>query len=272
MSQAPFPSASLLSEGLLEQQLKSKHNYDGPADHESTQNAVQLKPTVDIKPSLPHSKTEAITANETPHTVVDTNDDARTMSLDITSETKLPQSPSSTDDGTPKPIDIPTPRQSQNDEWIIEGSGDTDDETLNWLEQELEKQKLGNGTSTSTKISLLKQKHSTWPLRAGEEDKPRQKLTTSRLDDRVVVHRGFGNFLISPQPATPEDKRTSFPPLSNAYYDLTTYGLDPKVHKKPPKTIVVDESGAPADRKSQNCELQTLDGNLSGMFEGPNIG
>lgn len=275
MSQAPFPSASLLTEGLLEQRLKTRQIPEAPTYDESIQDQddVKLEPAIDIQSSLPCSQAEAIVIKETSHTGGDdTSDEAGAVPLDITSETKLPEPSTPTDSGTPKPIDIPRPSH-KSDEWATIDSDGTDDKTLNWLEKEIAKQDLGKDTTTFKKASVLKQKHGTWPLLPGEKERSPRKYIYSEPDRNVVVHRGFGDFA-RPRSAALDETRTSFPPLSNESYHLTTYGLDPKARKLPKRIVLGKKRAlvAPRDPMGADGESQTLDGNVSGMLERPNMG
>ena len=266
MSQAPFPCASLLTEGLIEERLGNKQTSAAPTDAERAQPDVQREPAINIQSDLPHSQTEAIAIKESPHTGTDTRGDAGPVPLDITSETNLLEQSTSTGSGKPK-ASYEGPRLSKSDGWTTATSGETDDETLNWLEKELAKQTLDKDPSKSKEVPVKKQKQAGWPLSSGAEERPPQKLISSGPDE-VVVHRGFGDFPL-PRSAALDERRTSFPPLSNASYDLTTYGLDPKVRKKSSIGIVVDENNAPvasADPTGTDGESHTLDGNLSGML------
>lgn len=270
MSQAPLSFASLLTEGLLEQRLKTRQIPEAPTDDESIQDQdqddVKLEPAIDIQPCLTPSQTEAAAIKEIAHTDDhDTRDETRTVPLDITSETKLPEPSTSTDSGTPKPIDIPRPSH-KSDEWATIYSDDIEDKTLNWLEKEIVKQVLEKDTTTFNKASVLKQKHGTWPLLPGEKERSPWKYIYSEPDRNVVVHRGFGGFAL-PRSAALDETRTSFPPLSNESYHLTTYGLDPKAQKLSKRIVLGKKSAlvAPTDPTGTDGESQTLDGNVSGM-------
>ncbi|OBT88130.1 hypothetical protein VE02_03528 [Pseudogymnoascus sp. 03VT05] len=265
MSQAPFPSASLITEGLLEQRLKTKKISDAATDNESIQDDVKPEPDVNVHPSLLLSQTETIPIKETPPTgAADTSDDTGPAPLDITSEAKLPELSKSTDSGTPKAIDIPRPSHKSN-EWATIDSDSTDDKTLNWLEKEIAKQDLGKDTTTFERASALKQKHGTWPLLPGEKERSPRKYIYSEPGRNVVVHRGFGDFA-RPRSAALDETRTSFPPLSNESYHLTTYGLDPKAPKVSRRIVLGKNKAlvAPIDPTGADGEPHTLDGNISG--------
>ncbi|KFY25631.1 hypothetical protein V493_04539 [Pseudogymnoascus sp. VKM F-4281 (FW-2241)] len=274
MSQAPFPSASLLTEGLIEERLRTRQI--SKAATEAVNGQYNLQPrdlAVDIESNLAGSQTEekeVIVIKETPHADLDTrHDDTGPVPLDISSEMKLPQPPESTDSGTPKAIEIP--HKTQSDEWTTAVTDGTDDETLNWLEQELAKQNLVKDSSTSKGANVQEHEHATWPLSTRTKRGPPPKLICSESDHIVIIHRGFGNFVV-PQSV---ETRTSFPPLSNASYDLTTYGLDPKAVKNPPKRVVVNEDNAPVAKKAFKGlygELRTLNGNLSDTSSVPSNG
>ncbi|OAF61416.1 hypothetical protein VC83_01995 [Pseudogymnoascus destructans] len=274
MSQAPFPSASLLTEGLLEQRLKTGKISEAPTDDESIQDQDDVKPetAINMQSNLPCSQTEAIVIEDTPPTgAADTSGDTGPAPLDITSETKLPEPPASTESSTPKAIDIPRPSH-KSDEWATIDTDGTDDATLNWLEKEIAKQDLEKDTTRSKKASVLKQKHGTWPLLPGEKERSPRKFIYSEPDRNVVVHRGFGDFAL-PRSAALDEKRTAFPPLSNESYDLTTYGLDPKVQKLLKKIVVGENIAvvAPEDPTGSDDESHTLDGNVSGMLKRSNM-
>lgn len=139
---------------------------------------------------------------------------------------------------------------SQSDGWSTDATVGTGFETLDWLD--LAKQSLGKDAGTS---------------------KGKKESSLSRPDDKVVVHRGFGGFVV--QSAAVGATRTAFPPLSNESYDLTTYGLDPKAQKIYRTKFVVDENKAPVaprDLTGADGEPHTFDGKLSGKLERPNIG
>lgn len=266
MSQALFPCASLLTEGLIEERLGNKQISEAPTDAGRAQPDVQRESAINIQSDPPYSQTEATAIKERPHTDIDTRGDAAPVPLDITSETNLLEPSTSTGSGTPKASDE-GPRLSQSDGWTTDTSDETDDETLNLLEKELAKQTLDRDPNKSKEASAKKQTQAGWPLSSGAEERPPQKLISSEPDDKVVVHRGFGDFPL-PRSAALDERRTSFPPLSNASYDLTTYGLDPKVRKKSSIGIMVDENNAPvalADPIGADGESHTLDGSLSGM-------
>lgn len=265
-NQPPFHSASLLTEGLIEKRLGAGKISEAPLDARGAQANGQGESAINLQSDLSSSQAEEI-----PYTGADTRDDAGRVPLDLSREAKLPEPPKSTDSGTPKAIDIPRP--SQSDAWTTLVTGETDDGTLDWLEKELAKQKLVKDSSTSKGASEKKQKQAARPLSSCEKKRPPQKLISSEPGDNVVVHRGFGEFVL-PQSAAIGQTRTSFPPLSNESYDLTTYGLDPKAHEIPPRRIAVDENKAPAvpaDPAGVDGESHTLDENLSGMLEQSNM-
>lgn len=267
MSHAPFPCASLLTEGLIEERLGNKQISEASTDAGRAQPNVQLESAINIQSDFPHSQTEAAAIKKRPHTDTDTRGDAGHVPLDITSETNLLEPTTSTGSGTPKASDEGL-RLSQSDGWITDTSDGTDDETLNWLEKEVAKQTLDKDPSKPKEASAKKQTQASWPLSSGAEERLSQNLISSEPDDKVVVHRGFGDFPL-PRSAALDERRTSFPPLSNASYDLTTYGLDPKVREKSSIMVMVDENNtpvAPADPTGTDGESHTLDGNLSGML------
>ncbi|KFY52721.1 hypothetical protein V496_08212 [Pseudogymnoascus sp. VKM F-4515 (FW-2607)] len=266
MSQAPFPRASLITEGLLEERRQIS---EAPTDVGSTQSDFQHELAEIIRAIRPRSLALGIIFNEIPKTVADTRgDDTGPTPQNITSETELPKPSTSSDSGIQKASDD-VPRLSKSDGWTTDITDETDEETLNWLEKELVKQNLDKDSSKSKEASVKRQKQAGWPIASHEEERSPQKLISSEPDDKVVVHQGFGLFPL-PRSAALDDRRTSFPPLSNESYFLTTYGLDPNAQEKIPKRVVVDVNRglyrslvAPLEPTGADGGSHALDGNLS---------
>ena len=263
MSRPTVRFSSLLSEQLGGGQ---KSEAQSEADSAQANKPGESNVTnISLQATPSYSQREIDTTNDISGISSGARIDVESVPLDITSDTKPPEPSTSTviesaGRGTPKAIDEGL-QQSQSDEWT------TDDETLNWLEQELAKQ----NSDTSKESPVHMQNKSGWAI-LSEKKKPHRTMTASRRDDEVVIHRGFGCFTILPQSAAHDGNPRSFPPLSNAAYDLTTYGVDPKIHARSSKRIVVDElnsTAANAYRTGADGATRTFDGNVSGMLERP---
>lgn len=104
----------------------------------------------------------------------------------------------------------------------------TTKEAMNWLDHELAKHE--------SSILNVHQVSTPQPIRLGvldtRENGPSQTQFVSAREDEVIIQRGFGTFEPLPQSAVMDERLRSYPPLSNAAYDLTTYGIDAAVHER----------------------------------------
>lgn len=261
MSRLKIRFGSLLGERLAAERLGGSQKSEVQCEAGSA-GADRLGELTNTNPSLQNSLLSPQKEADSTNSLPTTSPGARNKPL----EAPTPIATGPIDSGTPKTIDEGL-QQSQSGEWTTD-EWTTDDETLNWLEQELAKQNSDNGPGISHETPIYLQNKA--DLTIFMKEKPRRRLIVPRRDDKVAIQRGFGGFTILPRSTVLDKNSRSFPPPSNAYYDLTTHGVNPKIHARSSKRVVANEISstvATADLTRADGETRTLDGNVSGMLE-----